>query len=171
MPLLTQLDQKASVFVSDIALGYSLTEHFDIGLTLERFDYDEVFESSYAVAPLEERATITLDYERGPWRGFATAVWVGSRNLSKYGYEGYNIFDTTPKSTSAPSYWTFDFRVSRDVGEHFAFYVGAYNLFDETQVKEMDTPLFWDADGAYDVAYIYGPLRGRELYAGMQFKL
>jgi outer membrane receptor protein involved in Fe transport len=171
VPLLTQLDEKASVIVSDIALGYSLTEHFDVGLTLERFDYDKVFESSYAIAPIEERATLTLDYERGPWHAFATAMWVGSRDLSKYGYEGYNVFDTAAKSTDAPSYVTFDFRVARDVGEHFSFYVGAYNLFDETQVKEMDTPLFWDADGAYDVAYIYGPLRGREIYAGMQFRM
>ncbi len=171
VPLLTQIDDKASVFVSDIALGYSLTEHFDIGLTLERFDYDEVFESSYAIAPIEERATLTLDYQRGPWHGFATSMWIGSRDLGKYGYEGFNIFDAAPKSTDASSYWTFDFRVSRDVGDHFSFYVGAYNLFDETQVKEMETPLFWDAEGAYDVAYIYGPLRGRELYTGMQFRL
>ena len=114
---------------------------------------------------------LTADYQRGPWDAFVTATWVGSRDLTRFGYEGFNVFDSQPKSTDAPSYWTFDFRVARHVGETFSFYVGANNLFDETQVKEMDTPLFWDAGGAYDVAYIYGPLRGREIYAGMQFRM
>lgn len=171
VPLLTQLDETASVFVSDLALGYEVMEGLTLGATLEHFNYDKVFESSYAIAPIEERATFTFDYERGLWSAFASATWIGSRDLSRYGYEGFNIFDSAAKSTSAPAYWTVDFRVARDVGEHVTFYLGAYNLFDETQVKEMDTPLFWDDSGAYDVAYIYGPLRGRELYAGMQFRL
>lgn len=33
----------------------------------------------------------------------------------------------------------------------------------------METPLFFDG-GEYDVAHIYGPLRGRELYAGVKYK-
>jgi len=28
----------------------------------------------------------------------------------------------------------------------------------------------YDADGGYDVGYIYGPLRGRQIYTGIQAK-
>jgi hypothetical protein len=44
------------------------------------------------------------------------------------------------------------------------------NLLDYTQAGDEDTPLFYDADGGYDVGYIYGPLRGRQMYAGLQAK-
>lgn len=171
VPLLTQLDETASVFVSDLALGYEVMDGLRLGATLEHYDYNRVFRSSYAIAPVEERATITFDYARGPWSAFAAATWIGGRDLSLYGYQGFNVFDSSAKSTDAPAYWTVDFRVARDLGEQVTVYLGAYNLLDETQVQEMDTPLFWDTQGAYDVAYIYGPLRGREIYAGMQFRL
>lgn len=171
VPLLTQLDGTAAVFSSDIALGYRLTDSLTLGLTLERFDYDGAFESSYAIAPIEERVTLTADYVQGPWTAFATAVWVGSRDLARYGYEGFNVFDSVAKSTHAPAYWTVDLRVARDLGDHITLYAGAYNLLDETQAGDMETPLFWDGTGGYDVGYIYGPLRGREIYAGLQLRL
>ena len=59
-------------------------------------------------------------------------------------------------------------RLERDLNEMISLYAGAFNLFDYTQVRNADTPLFWDADGGYDVAYIYGPMRGREFFAGVR---
>jgi hypothetical protein len=52
-------------------------------------------------------------------------------------------------------------------------YVGANNLFDYTQAGDEDTPLHWvstDPADRFDVAYIYGPLRGRELYGGIKYE-
>ena len=49
-----------------------------------------------------------------------------------------------------------------------SLYSGVSNLFDYTQAGDEETPLFYDAEGAFDVGYIYGPLRGREIYAGMK---
>ena len=170
VPLLTQLDERASVLASDFALSYKISETLTVAGTIERFDYDDVFRSSYAIAPVEERITTTVDYLGESWHFFMTAIWVGERDLSRYGYEGFDIFDTSPKSTTAESYVTVDFKLTRDLNDSVSMYVGAFNLFDETQVKRSQTPLFWDADGGYDVAYIYGPLRGRELYAGAQVR-
>ena len=42
------------------------------------------------------------------------------------------------------------------------------NLFGYTQAEDMETPLFYEG-GEYDVAHIYGPLRGREAYAGVKY--
>lgn len=171
VPLLTQLEGTATVISTDIALSYAINDFVTLSGTAEYFDYDEVFESAYAIAPVEERVTSSLDVMGEVWSFYASAIWVGNRDLSRYGYDGYNVFDTEPKSTKADSYITIDFKLTRDISENMSLYVGANNLFDETQVKEMETPLFWDADGGYDVAYIYGPLRGREYYVGIQYIL
>ncbi|MGX7653519.1 TonB-dependent receptor plug domain-containing protein [Shewanella putrefaciens] len=175
IPLLTQLDEKATVITSDIALGYRLTDDMTLSLTAEHFDYDSVFKSSYAIAPIEERLTLTFDWDVNDWEFFANIVWVGSRDLSKYGYEGYNRLDAngqvdpdSKKTTDAPSYLTVDLRVSYQLNEYLSLYSGVSNLFDYTQAGDEETPLFYDAEGAFDVGYIYGPLRGREIYAGMK---
>ena len=171
VPLLTQLEDRASVFSSDIALNYKINDQVNLSGTIERFDYDAIFESSYAIAPIEERVTSSLDYVGDLWSIYASAVWIGERNLDRYGYKGFNILDTVPKATTAEAYVTFDLKVTRELSDNMSVYFGAFNLFDETQASSMETPLFWDADGAYDVAYIYGPLRGREIYIGMQSSL
>lgn len=175
IPLLTQLDEKATVITSDIALGYRVTDDMTLSLTAEHFDYDSVFKSSYAIAPIEERLTLTFDWDVNDWEFFANVVWVGSRDLSKYGYEGYNRLDAngqvdpdSKKTTDAPSYLTVDLRVSYQLNEYLSLYSGVSNLFDYTQAGDEETPLFYDAEGAFDVGYIYGPLRGREIYAGMK---
>jgi outer membrane receptor protein involved in Fe transport len=66
-----------------------------------------------------------------------------------------------------------DFRLARYVGDNLSVYVGANNLFDYTQAGDEDTPLHWvstDPADRFDVAYIYGPLRGRELYGGIKYE-
>ncbi|MCT7946543.1 TonB-dependent receptor plug domain-containing protein [Shewanella septentrionalis] len=175
IPLLTQLDEKATVITSDITFGYRLTEDMTLSLTAEHFDYDSVFKSSYAVAPIEERVTLSLDWDVNDWEFFANLVWVGSRDLSEYGYDGYNRLDAngqvdldSKKTTDAPAYLTLDLRVSYEINEYMSLYSGVSNLFDYTQAGDEETPLFYDAEGAFDVGYIYGPLRGREIYAGMK---
>ncbi|GAB1060189.1 TonB-dependent receptor plug domain-containing protein [Shewanella algae] len=175
IPLLTQLDEKASVVTTDIALGYRLTDDLTVNLTGEHFDYDSVFKSSYAVAPVEERVTLSVDWDVNDWEFFANLVWIGGRDLSQYGYEGYNRLDAngkvdpdSKKRTDAPSYFTLDLRASYQFNDNLSFYTGVSNLFDYTQAGDEESPLFYDAEGAFDVGYIYGPLRGREIYAGMK---
>ena len=175
IPLLTQLDEKATVISSDIALGYQFTDDMTLNLTAEYFDYNSVFKSSYAVAPIEERVTLSFDWDVNNWDFFANLVWVGSRDLSQYGYDGYNRLDTngqvdpdSKKTTEAPSNITLDLRVSYEINEYMSLYSGVSNLFDYTQAGDEETPLFYDAEGAFDVGYIYGPLRGREIYAGIK---
>ena len=55
--------------------------------------------------------------------------------------------------------------------ESTKIYAGISNVFEYTQIDEGDTPLFYDNTGGYDVAYIYGPLHGREFYVGVEVSL
>lgn len=176
IPLLTQLDEKARVITSDIALGYRLTDDMSLSLTAEHFDYDSVFKSSYAIAPVEKRVSLSMYWDMNDWEIFANLVWIGSRDLADFGYEGYNRLDangqvdpSSKKTTDAPAYVTLDLKVSYQLNDTLSLYTGVSNLFDYTQAGDEDTPLFYDAEGAFDVGYIYGPLRGREIYAGMKF--
>ncbi|MFT6372996.1 MAG: outer membrane receptor for ferrienterochelin and colicin [Gammaproteobacteria bacterium] len=175
VPRLTQLDEKASVTTADIALGYEVTDELTLNFTAEGFFYDDAFKSTYSLAPVEERLTINADWDYQGWDLFANLVWVGSRDLSEYGYEGYNQIDangsvvaSSKKSTDAPAYWTLDLKVTKAVTDNIDFYAGVSNLFDYTQVNEGESPLFFDGSGGYDVAYIWGPLRGREAYMGIK---
>ncbi|GAA4893778.1 TonB-dependent receptor plug domain-containing protein [Ferrimonas pelagia] len=177
VPLLTQLDEKARVITTDIALGYSVSEDLQLNLTAEYYDYDDNFASSYAIAPIEERVMMSADWRIQQWELFAAASWIGSRDLTRYGYEGYNrvladgsVDLSSEKTTQAPSYVSIDLRAAYALNDVFSVYAGVSNLLDYTQAGDEDTPLFFDDEGALDVGYIYGPLVGREIYAGIKLK-
>lgn len=174
VPLLTQSDEDASVTAIDLALGYQLTDELLVNLVLENINYDSAFKSSYAVAPIEQRATLSLDYNAYGWDIYLSTVWVGSRDLDEYGYEGTDVLGSNrAKTVHAPSYITSDLRISKELTSSVSIYLGVNNMFDYTQADDESSPLFFDAVGdpgaGYDVAYIYGPLRGREVYAGMKW--
>lgn len=96
---------------------------------------------------------------------------VASRDLSEYGYEGYNSNDgTNLKSTNAGAYTTVDMKIIKALTKELKVYIGATNLFNYNQADDMDSPLMFDASGGYDVVYIYGPLRGRNAYLGLNYE-
>jgi len=176
VPLLTQLGDNASVNSMDLAVGYQPTSTVAVGVTAEHVAYDRVMRSSYSVAPIDDRVTLEADWHPSRWEVHAEATWIGSRDLRDYSYEGTNVLGSeVTKSASAPSYWTVDMRLAREIGGAWSVYAGVHNLFDYTQINDEDTPLFWDAvgssDAGYDVAYIYGPLRGRETYVGLKYQI
>jgi len=170
-PTLKNADGKMNVITSDIVGGYQLTKAFSLGASYENFHYDDAYKSHQFLAQIEQRAKLMLDYESNGWAANMTGVWIGSRNLSEYGYEGWNIKGNggAQKETTSPSYYTVDMKISKKVGKNFTLYAGAKNLFDYTQTGDGCTPLFYNGDD-YDVGYIWGPLRGRQIYAGLQAK-
>ena len=181
VPLLTQLDKTANVKTADLALGYQVSDTLNTSAIFEIFDYDKHFKSSYTAAPIEERITLALDYDYQGWEVATSLVWFGSRDLREYGYNGYNrvdnqgkVIESSKKTTDAPAFFTVDIKLQKAINKHFSVYLGASNLLDYTQAGKEETPLMYakedNGEGAYDVAYIYGPLRGRETYVGLKLK-
>ncbi len=80
------------------------------------------------------------------------------------------VIAESKKTTEAPAYFTLDMRASYQMNDNLSLYAGVSNLLDYTQAGDEDTPLFFDADGGFDVGYIYAPLRGREIYAGLKME-
>ena len=178
VPLLTQLDEDASVVATDIAMGYQVTNDFGVDLILERFFYNHAFKGSYGVAPTDKRITLNGDWDYKGWEVIGTLVWFGEKDLDDFGYEGFNqlddqggVIESSKKKTEAPAYTVFNMKVSKALSDAITVYVGANNVFDTTQTGDGDSPLIFDAEGGYDVAYIYGGLRGREAYAGLTWHL
>ena len=170
VPTLSQLQKNVAVVAYDLSLTYKFNEHVSVSGIAENFDYDADFKKAYSVAPIEQRITLSADVELGNWDTFISAVWVSSRDLAQYGTPANPTFDAQgnlPKSTEAPSYWTMDIQTAYEINDQTKIYLGANNLLDYTQVKDMQTPLFYE-DGGFDVAHIYGPLRGREIYLGLK---
>ncbi|BFM14702.1 TonB-dependent receptor [Maricurvus nonylphenolicus] len=171
VPVLDQLDDTATVLTTDLALTYQLRDNLTLSAVLESFNYNDEFKQSYGVVPVEQRINLGVDWEISGWDIFVSGTWVGSRDLSDYGVPQEPTFDAAgnfAKSNNAESYWTVDMRVSKEVSEGVQLYFGVTNLTDYNQAEDMETPLFYE-DGGYDVAHIYGPLRGREAYAGVKF--
>ena len=173
VPLLTQLNESAAVTTIDITAGYNITQNVTINIGLEKFNYDDNFKSSYAIAPVEERASIEIQYEKDNLKIFWSTVWFGEKVLTDYGYEGYNRLNdpSTAKTLVGDAFSTSDIKLQYQLTEQTKIYAGISNVFEETQIDNGDSPLFYDANGGYDVAYIYGALHGRELYAGVEIKL
>lgn len=171
VPLLTQRDDTGEVYGITLDLGYKLLDDLDLTLTAETFHQNDVMRSIFGVAPVESRIITGFEWSPGNWDLDATYSWMGSRNLQDYGYEGWNDAALTiPKSTDAPAYHTLDLRGEYSFANGVSLYAGGRNILDSTQVEDEDSPLFYGADGGYDVAYIYGNLRGRELYAGLRWE-
>lgn len=171
VPLLTQLEEDASVTAFDVAVGYQVTDSTLINLNASKYNHNSVFKSSFGVATIEEQLNLSVDWDYKGWEVFAALTWIGDRDLEDYGYEGFNdINGNIAKTTSAPSVHWIDLRVAKELREGFVIYAGGNNILDATQTEDDETPLMFDADGGYDVAYIFGLLRGRELYAGIKYE-
>jgi outer membrane receptor for ferrienterochelin and colicins len=123
---------------------------------------------------VEQQVQAMLNYEGHGYEGMLSATWTAARDLAPYGYaDRYNAYDGTtasaPKSTQSPAFTTVDFKLSKEISKTFSLYAGVKNLFDYVQTDK-ESPLLYDANGEYDVGHIWGPLRGRMTYAGINGK-
>lgn len=170
-PVLGQLDETATVSAIDIAVNYQVFEQWSLSAIAEQYSYNNTFKESFAIAPAEARITLSSDWDYQGWDVITSATWVASRDLTEYGYHGYNRSDATAlKTTNAPSYVTIDMKIIKALTQKLKVYIGATNLLDYSQANDMDSPLMFHEDGTYDVIYIYGPLRGRTAYAGLNYE-
>ena len=167
VPVLTQLTDKAQVTAIDWVLNYQWTERFNIGISTEIYDYNATFKESFAIAPTEKRATLSGLWDNQQWRISTAATWVASRNLSDYGYTGFDKNNGSGnKPTIAPAFFNVDTKIAYQLSSNVQLYFGALNLLDYNQAGDESSPLLFDESGGYNVTYIFAPMRGRTAYIG-----
>jgi len=171
--LFTSADTPVTVSGGDITATYKWTPQLEATVAAERFRYDFSEPGTLAFARPETRAYLRLDYEWGPWTGMVRGTWTGPQDLAKfYDYannQRYN-FDGTKKMDKSPSFWTVDLRGEYRINRQWSAYLGADNVFDFKQ-SDKESMLWVDGSGAIDVTHIWGPNRGRFVYAGVKFAL
>ncbi len=151
---------------------YRLTPNTALSVGLEKFGYNFTPGTLNFARP-ETRAYLTLDSDVGAWDLTAKLTWTGRQNLKRfYDYANtpqYNL-DGTPKPDWSPAFSVLDVRAQYRVNKRYAAFVGADNLLDYQQAKH-DSYLWVNDSGNIDVTHIWGPQRGRMLYAGMRIDL
>lgn len=169
-PILSQLTVPAVVRTTDLALSWQLTAQLKLSATAEYFGYDNNFRASYAIAPVERRASLDVDYHLEQWELHLAWVWFGSRDLTRYSYQGFDdAAGTVAKPQQAPAYGQLDSKIQWQWRPDVQLYLGGTNLLNVTQTRKHSSPLMYDKAGGYDVAYIFGQLQGRSIYAGARF--
>ena len=167
VPVLTQLTDSAHVIAVDWTLNYQWTELFNLGISTELYDYNAVFKRSFAIAPTEMRATLSGLWDNQQWRISTAATWVDRRDLSDYGYTGFDKNNGSGnKPTMAPGYFNVDTKIAYKISDNIELYFGALNLLDYNQAENESSPLLFDEFGGYNVTYIFAPMRGRTAYVG-----
>jgi outer membrane receptor for ferrienterochelin and colicin len=169
IPTLKNYEGEVAVKNGDIVIGYALNEALTLSGAYETYHYDDAYKAHLALAAIEQRARFSVNYDIYGWNVYTEAIWVGARDLAPFGYANrYNdLALTSPKNTTAPAYTTVDLKLSKTVSKNFTLYAGAKNLFDYVQTNT-ESPLFYTADGSFNASYVWGPLRGRTVYAGLK---
>jgi outer membrane receptor for ferrienterochelin and colicin len=169
IPTLKNLSQNVNVKNGDIVVGYALNDALTLSGSYEMYQYDEAYKEHLSLAAIEQRARFSIDYDINGWELYTEATYVGARDLAPYNYiDRYNDdLATSPKKSTAPAYTTVDLKLTKQLDKNFSLYAGAKNIFNYVQTN-IESPLFYDANGGFDSAHIWGPLRGRMVYAGMK---
>lgn len=174
-PTLINSDESGEVVHADIIASHQLTPYWSIGASIEMFQYDQAYRDTFGVIPVEERAKLMLDYEGHGWEMNLTVTAVGERDYSDYQNAAYDDHynqagGLDSKGDHSPAYVTADIRLAKEISKNWQLYAGINNITDYTQTGEGDSPLFYDGADAgssdWDVGHIWGPLRGRMVYAG-----
>ena len=108
---LTNSDETFNTYAFDLIAGYQVDKAWSVGASYEYFKYDDGYKAAQFLAQIENRAKLMIDYEQNGWAFNTTGTWIGSRDLSEYGYEGWNrladVGDMSKqKETTAASYYT-----------------------------------------------------------------
>lgn len=176
------------ISVVDFSYGHRFSEKFSIETLAEFFNYPTGYKEKLPVAALENRFSVVANYTIGAWTIENRLTAVGERDLRPYRYYrhfnvasvGQDINDidnfgilkaSEQKLQKAPWFATFDFSLKRDIAPGWQIGINVINAFNYTQTGHGDSPTTWHVHGDHyhlDNFHIWGPLRGRQVFASLR---
>ncbi len=150
-------------------VDYELVKRLDLRLAYRWFDVQTTYSDLLRQKPLiaKDRFFINLAYEsRKFWKMDYTLNWQGRKRIpdTNTNPEPYRLEEYSP------AFLVMNAQVSKTWKEKLEVYVGAENLLDYTQkdpILASDDPF-----GPYfDSSMIWGPIFGRNIYAGLRYTL
>ncbi len=148
----------------ELQIRPNIGEHLSgsVGLALIRYAMQDAA-GSYQQLPLAPRANLDAsvmyeDHEQGI-TAEAWGSWIGAQ-----------LLPANPSNLAeSPAYTMLNIRVEKAFGK-LAIYAGAMNLLDQQQERTM--PLaFETSNRAVDGSIVWGPIEGREFFAGLRWTL
>ena len=136
-----------------------------------KFDINYSFRPIHLTINLNGRVEAPMDLEAVYGKGYNVRVdrddiegWLDTSNADR----------TRPKQRKSPSYAVVNMKIRKRIIKGFYGYFGVDNLFDYAQVDH-ESPLYFPVENGVvqpmDVIYIWGPLRGRYFYGGLELNL
>lgn len=150
-------------------LDYEPIVRLDVRLAYRWYDMKTTYGGVLKQRPLvaNHRAFVNIGYEtRNTWRFDYTVNWVGTKRVPLY-READGLLTIDGQS---PSFVLMNAQVSKTWNEAFEVYIGGENL---TNYLQPDPIIGADAPFVkqFDASMIWGPVMGRNIYAGIRWKI
>ncbi|GAB4318137.1 MAG: TonB-dependent receptor plug domain-containing protein [Bacteroidales bacterium] len=152
-----------------IQVDYEPVNRLDVRVAYRWFDVKTTYHDTLMEKPLlsPHRAFINVAWESANhWKLDGTLNWQGSKRIPSTA-SNPEAFRREEKS---PSFVVVNFQVTKIWNETFEVYAGGENLFDFRQpdpIIASDYPFSpW-----FDSSMIWGPVFGRNIYAGIRYKI
>lgn len=169
--LFTSAKRPVTVQGVDVNASYQLTPSLTLSAGGELYHY-KFDPGTLVFARPKSRFFASVDFEQGPWTLTAKVNVTGPMDLKKFhgdgsGEQGRYNFDGTKKRDKSPTFATVDVRGQYSISKNVSLYLGVDNLFNYRQVDK-ESFLWINGDGEMDVTHLWGPNRGRYIYAGVK---
>lgn len=150
-------------------LDYELVKFLDLRIAYRWLDVWTTYDGDLRRKPLvsTHRAFLNLAYStRNDWVFDLTVNWQGGKRLPD---TGSNPEDFQVDSES-PAFWLVSGQVSKSLGDHWELYLGGENLLNmrqERPILSAEQPF----SNYFDASLVWGPIFGRNVYAGFRYRL
>lgn len=151
-------------------LDYEPLRRLDVRLAYRWYDVKTLYGSILKQRPFvsEHRAFLNLGYEtKNTWRFDYTVQWIGSKRVPMI-TDGTGMGNYIA-SAQSPSYVLMNAQVSKTWNDVIEIYAGGENLTNYLQPSPIiaaNNPFGND----FDASMIWGPVMGRNIYAGLRWK-
>lgn len=148
---------------------YEILRKLDLRLAYRWYDVKTTYDGLLKARPLvaTHRAFANVGYEtRNNWKFDYTIQWVGEKRVPAL-YEHHHGMHTEFLS---PSFIQMNAQISKSWKEVFEVYVGGENLTNYMQ----HMPIMGGSEPfetGFDASMIWGPVMGRNVYAGFRYKI
>lgn len=142
--------------------------NLDVRLAYRWYDVQTTYGGVLKERPLvaKHRAFANIGYEtRNTWRFDYTINWIGTKRVASL---HDHVTGGTQPEFQSPSFIQMNAQISKTWNEVFEIYVGGENLtnyMQEMPIMGSDNPF----GVGFDASMIWGPVMGRNIYAGMRW--
>ncbi|MFW5851545.1 MAG: TonB-dependent receptor [Bacteroidota bacterium] len=148
-------------------IDYELIHNLDIRMAYRWYDVQSTYNGELQKKPFvsEHRAFTNLAYTtESDWSFDYTVQWHGS----KYAPLALSSMEQIDTDTQSPDFFTMNAQVTKTWNDKLDIYVGSENLLNYVQ----ENPIFSASQpysSEFDASQIWGPVFGREVYAGLRY--